>query len=355
MKKPVVSIIKTSPKTYMKDYAKLMRSAGYKKEIKKRYETLIKLNLSWSLFYPACSTPPWQLDAVLNTLKKDGYKKIIPVENKTVVTNPWKGARQNKWLPIIEKYGLEFKPLTEVEWVKYKPKNELLALTDLYEGTHRIPKIFRGKNVIHLPTQKTHGHTTITGAMKNAFGGLITERRHHCHKKIHEVLVDLLQIQKEIHKGIFAVTDATICGNGPGPRTMTWHEKNYILASKDQVAIDAVSAKMMGFEPLSIPFIKIAHDKGLGCGDLKQIDIKGEDITRVNYEFETGKSLVVFWDQMLRKKVPLFEPLLFHTPLFKLPILGSALYHDYFWYPLIGKKRVKNFMNSRWGKVFQRY
>jgi len=100
--------------------------------------------------------------------------------------------------------------------------------------------------------------------MKNAFGGLLREARHHCHKYIHDVLVDLLIIQKEIHKGILAVMDGTVCGNGAGPRTMEPVIKNYILASEDQVAIDAVSAKMMGFEPLEIPFIKKAHESGTG-------------------------------------------------------------------------------------------
>ena len=110
-----------------------------------------------------------------------------------------------------------------------------------------IPEMFIGKNILHLPTQKTHGHTTITGAMKNAFGGLLTKKRHHSHKLIHEVLVDLLEIQKEIHTGIFAVVDGTVCGDGAGPRSMIPLIENYILASEDQVAIDSISAKMMGY------------------------------------------------------------------------------------------------------------
>lgn len=350
-----VSVLKTSSDSYMKDYQDLMHKAGYEKELSKKNETLLKINLSWSLFYPACSTPPWQLDAVLNTLKQDGYDKLIPVENKTVVTNPWKGAKQNKWLPILEKHGLEFQPLTGVEWVPFHAKNDTPALDEVFDKKHKIPKMFKGKNVIHLPTMKTHGHTTITGSMKNAFGGLITQRRHHCHKSIHDVLVDLLTIQQELHPGIFTITDGTIAGNGPGPRTMTWEEKNYILASSDSVAVDAVSAKMMGFNPLEIPFIKKAHDKGLGCGDVDQLDIIGEDVNNVDFGFETGKSLVVFWDQVLRTKYPILEPLLFHTPLFKMCILGSAVYHDYFWYPLVGKKRVNRFLKSDWGRVFKRY
>jgi hypothetical protein len=83
-----------------------------------------------------------------------------------------------------------------------------------------IPEMFIGKNVIHLPTVKTHGHSVTTGAIKNAFGGLLKEVRHYAHKYIHEVLVDLMMMQKELHPGVFSVMDGTVCGDGAGPRTM---------------------------------------------------------------------------------------------------------------------------------------
>src|SRR5438477_11750746 len=106
---------------------------------------------------------------------------------------------------------------------------------------------------------KTHVFTMTTGAMKNAFGGLLNERRHWTHPVIHETLVDLLMIQKKIFRGVFAVMDGTFVGDGPGPRCMVPHVKNVLLASADQVAIDAVAAKLMGFDPLSIKFIRLAH------------------------------------------------------------------------------------------------
>jgi uncharacterized protein (DUF362 family) len=356
MKAPIVSVMKTSPNTVLQDYSRLMRLADYTKYLAKHYETILKLNLSWTLYYPACSTQPWQLEGVLQTMIKDGYRKIIPVENKTVVTKPVKGAQLNKWMPILDKYGQKFVPLPNVEWVDYKPKEELLALHHIFKEGHKIPKMFIGKNVVHLPTVKTHGHTTMTGAMKNAFGGLITEQRHHCHKMIHEVLVDLLTIQKEIHPGMFAVMDGTVAGDGAGPRTMMPRVTNLILASADQVAIDAISAKLMGYDPMKIPFIKIAHDKGLGIGDPDQIDIVGTDISSINLNFQTHKSPVIIGDQLFRKGAFKFlEPLLFHTGLFNLCIFGSEFYHDYLWYPTIGKSRIKRFSKTEWGKLFETY
>nr|WP_319373253.1 DUF362 domain-containing protein [uncultured Methanobacterium sp.] len=118
--------------------------------------------------------------------------------------------------------------------------------------------------------------------MKNAFGGLIPKYRHHAHKKIHEVLVDLLAIQKEIHPGILAVMDGCVCGNGAGPRTMDPFTGNVILASDDQVAVDALAAKIMGFDPLTIDYIKIAHERGLGIGDVDQIELIGMDKSNLN-------------------------------------------------------------------------
>lgn len=354
--KPIVSLLQTSPQTVLNDYNKLMHLAQYQKFLPKDKEVILKLNLSWSKYYPACSTEPWQLEGVLKTLIQDKYTHIHPVENRTVVTDVWKGAVGNKWLPILKKYHQKYQPLTEVKWVKYTPKSELLALNKIFPEDHMVPQMFLGKSVIHLPTVKTHGHTVMTGAMKNAFGGLITKRRHHCHKMIHEVLVDLLAIQKEIHPGTFAVMDGTVAGDGAGPRTMIPRINNHILASADQVAIDAISAKMMGYDPMKIRFIKLAHDRGLGVGDVRQIEVIGEDLSRINYHFQTNKSPVIFWDQMLRKgPLSFVEPLLFHTGAFKLAVFGSAFYHDYLWYNLIGRRRINQFKKTEWGKLWETY
>lgn len=355
-----VAIVKTNAKDVLGDYATAMRIAELKKSLKKENKTILKLNLSWTKFFPACSTPPWQLDAVLKFLREENYKEIIAVENQTVVTHPWKGAYFNKWLPILRKYGIEFVPLTNMEWVYYQPKTEMLAMYDIFKEI-LIPKIFFGTNILHLPTMKTHGHTITTGAIKNAFGGLIPKYRHHAHKRIHEVLVDLLAIQKEIHEGIFAVMDGCICGDGAGPRTMVPKVGNLILASDDQVAIDAVAAKIMGFEPMKIDYIRLAHERGLGCGDLDQIEILGmekSEFKKLNFGFKVKKSPIIAWDQRLRKgteKIKWLHRLLFYSPIFKIFIFASEFYHDKIWYPTVGRKRIKEFLKSDWGNIFLSY
>ena len=347
-----VGVLKTVPDTVINDYAKLMRSLNYEKFLPKNKKTIIKLNLSWTLYFPACSTQPWQLEGVLKTLLEDGYEDIVAVENKTVVTNPIKGAQNNKWELILKKYGIEYIPLNTEEWIEYKPKNKILVLDKIFDPIE-IPKIFLGNNVIQMPTLKTHGHTQMTGAMKNAFGGLLKEARHHCHKHIHEVLVDLLTIQKEILSGLFAVMDGTIYGDGAGPRTMFPKIANLLLASGDMVSIDAIASKIMGFDPFKIKKLSLAHEMGLGNADLQKIDIIGFKPDNVNLHCQTARSLVIYFDQLLRKGK--FEKLLFKTWFFNFCILGSELYHDWFWYPFIGKRRVKEFSKTSWGKLFDKY
>lgn len=358
MNKSKVCILKTSPETVLEDYERLLRLAEYNKFLPKENGLIIKLNLSWTKFFPASSTPPWQLEGLLRTLFKDGYSKdkIFAVENKTVVTNPVQGAKENKWMSVLQKYGLDFVPLTEVKWTKYEFKSKLLILNRLFPEGIFIPEMFIKKNVIHLPTMKTHGHSITTGAVKNAFGGLLKETRHYGHKYIHETLVDLLLMQKELHPKVFALMDGTVCGDGAGPRTMIPRIKNYILASSDSVAIDAVAAKMMGFEPFEIPYLKMAHEYGLGCADLKEIEIIGEDISEVNFGFKVKRSFVIWGDQMLRKGLlrP-FEKIALHSPLVPWSWIASGIYHDYFWLPLIGRRRIKKFMRTGWGRLFAEY
>lgn len=356
----IVAVLKTSPSRVLEDYARLIKLADFEAALPKAARTLLKLNLSWSLYFPACSTAPWQLEGVVRALRQEGYHELLAVENQTVVTDPWTGAYNNKWLPLLEQYGVGFKPLTDVQWRHYRPRGDMLAMGDLFEKI-LIPEIFFDANVVHLPTLKTHGHTVTTGAMKNAFGGLIPKYRHHAHLKIHQVLVDLLTLQKEIHRGVFAVIDGCLAGDGAGPRTMMPYPGNVIMASQDQVAVDAVAAKIMGFRPLEIPYIRMAHERGLGMGDLDQIEVVGMDrkeLERLNFGFRSDRSLIIRWDQRLRKStygVPFLHRLLFHSPIFRAFILSSELYHDRFWYPMVGCRRMEMMSGNEWIALFNKY
>jgi uncharacterized protein (DUF362 family) len=356
----MVAILRTSPETVLEDYGRLVRLLQYQENLPKDKETLLKINISWQIWYPGCSTPPWQLEGVIKALLDDGYPResLIAAQNRTVVVSAYQGEINNRHKVVVERYGIENLHIYEpqVEWIIYEPKEPFLVLHDIYPDGVKVPKTFIGKNIIQLPQTKTHVFTTMTGAMKNAFGGLLSERRHWTHGVIHETLVDLLTIQQDIHTGLFAIMDGAFAGDGPGPRAMRPHVKNVILASADQVAIDAVAAKIMGFDPLSLKFIRLAHEKGLGIGNPRQIEIVGdEDAAEENWRFSTGETFASRGQKMIYHGIlKPFERLLTRSPLVPWAYLASNLYHNAYWYPLHGKKRAKKVLEeTEWGALFR--
>ncbi|HEY5951157.1 MAG TPA: DUF362 domain-containing protein [Kofleriaceae bacterium] len=203
-----------------------------------------------------------------------------------------------------------------------------------------------------------HIYTTTTGAMKNAFGGLLNTKRHYTHSWIHATLVDLLAIQKEIHAGLFAIMDGTTAGDGPGPRTMRPVIKDVMLASEDQVAIDAVAASMMGFDPMSLEYIRLADEQGLGNGRRENIEVVGDvDLASQRWGFsvgDNGASMVgdVMWFGPLKR----FQKLFFHTPLVNLFVMGSEAYHDYYRWPLRDRRVFEQWRDqTTWGQLFDHY
>jgi uncharacterized protein (DUF362 family) len=353
-----VAVLFTSPETVLDDYKSVMELASWSETLRGERELLLKLNLSWTKYFPSCSSQPWQLEGVLKTLLEGGYtpETVIPVENKTVVTNPWKGAKNNLWMPVLEQYECRFQPLTEIEWIVYPFKSDLLKLNEIFPEGIEIPSIYPGRDILHLPTVKTHGHSVTTGAIKNAFGGLLKEVRHYAHKYIHEVMVDLMLMQRELHPNVFAVMDGTVAGDGAGPRTMIPTIQNVLLASSDSVAIDAVAAKMMGFEPMEIPYLRMATERGLGEGRIDHIELVGDQIDRINFHFESKRSFVIWGDQMLRLgPLRFLEKVLLHSPLVVWAPFASNVYHDYMWYPTVGARRIREFSRTTWGGLFEEY
>jgi len=357
--KSQVAVLRTHPDSVVADYGRLMRLMKYDQVLSRDVDLIVKLNLSWTKYFPACSSQPWQVDGVLTTLLEDGYERarIFPVENKTVVTDPLAGCRNNKWYPVLQRHGLPFIPLPDVEWTIYRFTSPLLKLNQIFPEGIQIPKMFIGKNILHACTAKTHGHTTTTGAIKNSFGGLLKEVRHYAHEFIHEVMVDLMYMQRELHPGVLAVMDGTVMGDGAGPRTMIPREGNLILASADQVAIDAIAARIMGFDPLSIRYLAMCQERGLGVADPRDIEIIGDvDAAATNMGFTTSRSLVIWGDQLIRRG-PLrpLKRLLLHSPLMVWAPFASNVYHDLLWYPTVGRARIRAFADTGWGRLFARY
>jgi uncharacterized protein (DUF362 family) len=354
-----VAVFRTQPGSVIEDIFRLLEAAEVDKALDLSKTTVLKDNISWHMPFLSANTTPWQLEGTIKGLHKIGMPHLAVVHNNTVVTNAEKGGRLNRLAPVYRKYAVpEFYNFRkeDIGWKLFEPKARMRVLHKIFPQGIRIPDYFVDKNIVHLPTVKCHIYTTTTGAMKNAFGGLLNKKRHITHSYIHETLVDLLAIQKEIHSGIFTVMDGTLCGNGPGPRTLIPVPKNLILASADSVAIDAVAAKMMGFNPMDIGYIRLAHEDGLGIGRIDEIDVVGEDISNMNFGFRVGNNMASLVGNLLWfGPMKPIQKVFLRTPLVYLFVLGSFFYHDYIWWNTEGKRRMREAYKTDWGKLFLQY
>jgi uncharacterized protein (DUF362 family) len=361
MSKGKVALLRVRPETILDDIGRLCGLGGLEQALAPRTTTILKDNISWHFPFPAANTTPWQLEGTVRALRTAGLRDLVCVQNQTVVTDAFKGEDLNQYTKIFQAYHIPVRfnfRREDMSWVRFTPKARMHVLHHVFPEGIRVPDFFAGKNIVHLPTVKCHIYTTTTGAMKNAFGGLLHDHRHYTHSWIHRTLVDLLAIQRELHPGIFAVMDGTTAGNGPGPRTMFPVVKNVMLASADQVAIDAVAAKLMGFDPMSIEYIRVAHEDGLGVGDPRDIEVVGDvDAAKESWGFrvgDNGASRVgdLLWFSPLQR----FQKLFFRTPLVHLFIFGSEAYHDYYRWPVRDRRVFETWKrDTAWGKLFQRY
>ncbi|MGQ9732591.1 MAG: DUF362 domain-containing protein, partial [Candidatus Zipacnadales bacterium] len=127
-------------------------------------------------------------------------------------------------------------------------------------------------------------------------------------------------------------------------------------ASADQDAIDAIAAKMMGFDPLKLDYIRLAHERGLGVGNPSEIEVLGEDISQVNFGFTVGDTFASKGQKTIYHGwLKPFEKLLLRTPIVPWSYLASRLYHDVYWFPCVGKRRVAEIMQTEWGALFESY
>ena len=137
---------------------------------------------------------------------------------------------------------------------------------------------------------------------------------------------------------------------------MRWHEKDILLASADQVAIDAVSAKLQGFKPMDLKFIRLGHELGLGVGDPKDIEIVGYDISAEDWRFVQEDTFASSGQKLIyHGALKPFENVLLRSPIVPWSFFASNFYHNVYWYPFVGRPRVEAALATKWGQMFERY
>ena len=311
----LVSLVRTRPDEIFDNVREAMELANWRQFISPGAEVSLKVNLGWDILIPGAVSAPWVVEGVIQTIR--GYVgRIYMVESDQVVVNVEDALRKTRLDTVCGKYDVEWVNMSRGEFVRMQ-SNDRLVLKDVY-----IPEILTRTEVITLPLMKTHNKSTITGAVKNQWGCLQT-LRHNFHLVLSQALVDV----NTIVRPRVAVMDGTVALEGDGPKSGRPKEMNLVLASGDVVALDAVAAQVMGFDPSSIEHLQLCERHGLGTADCEDITVVGERIEKVREPFVPAKHNAVSWLELALRK-SFVRWLVFDTPLFELSCWGTRRYYD---------------------------
>src|SRR5207248_1885282 len=96
-----------------------------------------KDNISWHFPFPGANSTPWQLEGTIQALARRGFEDQVCVQNKTVVTNAFKGEDLNHYIPIFKRYNIpvlyNFKD-EDMKWVQYRPAHDVPGREERHAG-----------------------------------------------------------------------------------------------------------------------------------------------------------------------------------------------------------------------------
>ena len=126
-----VAVVRVRPAHILEDIDRLHELAGVTTALAQGAPTILKDNISWHFPFPGANTTPWQLEGTIRSLAARGYTDQICVQNKTVVTDAFKGEDLNGYVPVFEKYSIpvryNFKP-EDMTWSVYRPRAKMRVL-----------------------------------------------------------------------------------------------------------------------------------------------------------------------------------------------------------------------------------
>jgi uncharacterized protein (DUF362 family) len=253
----LVALIRCAPATVLADFERLIELAQFQKQLDSHTILLIRPDARLHYPFPAANTTPWQLEGVVRVLRAAGCHDLRWSPPRSHIANIATGQDLNGYQPIMREYGI-------------------VPYTSDVAG--------RTMSVVLLPTLKTDAITTLGGALRCLAERCISPHGR-AQRQTHDRLVGALAAGREKYGRLFTVMDGATVGSGSyGLRPEV---RNVLLASTDPLALDAVAACLLGFDPLrDIAYLRLAHDRGLGVADPQAIELVGDtDLAHERWTF----------------------------------------------------------------------
>lgn len=150
--------------------------------------------------------------------------------------------------------------------------------------------------LISLAKLKTHTQQKITCIMKNQFGSIPHKYKIIYHPRLTEAIYDATAARLPD----LNIIDGLVSMEGNGPTNGIPRRTKLLLASNDPVAMDYCCARLMGFNPMSVPHLKLACERKLGN---TVYDIIGNPPDPFNLRFK----FLPKWKEIIKKCIGLMQ------------------------------------------------
>ncbi|MDY6865676.1 MAG: DUF362 domain-containing protein [Halobacteriota archaeon] len=260
------------------------------------HRVLIKPNLC-NFRHPSSGaiTHPEFLDAVLCVLrKKFDDLDITVIESDATASKPDITLKWFGFDKILEKWGAKWCNLSQNPTITRK-------IDGLFFDEIELPEIFDNCDYfISLPKLKTHSLTKFTASLKNQFGCMPIKNKSKFHKNIDEVIADInLAIKPDL-----CIVDGILSMCGGVAIYGTPIQSNIILVGKDPVSVDAVCAKLFGYNPRRIGCIKKSIKVGLGTDKYSLVgDVNNLNDVKIDNEISFLKAILLDLGRNIQRRV----------------------------------------------------
>lgn len=225
-------------------------------------KVVIKPNLIINRPYPV-TTSPKTVECIANYFKGKAKEIFIAEGSGMCRGGTNKAFLDLGYSELAEKSGIKLVDLNEDDY-ELRKNPAALKLKEF-----KFPLTLKNSFLISAAVLKRHSMAKVTLSLKNMMGASIGRRKARFH---------LLGITKSIVDiNLYEKPDlALIDGIESSSRELGGEVTRYdlMIFSEDPVAADAVGANILGLNPLSVPHLKLAQEKGLGMARLEKIEME---------------------------------------------------------------------------------
>ena len=255
------------------DISDIVKEAVANSGLRGKRKIFIKPNLSHPEYLPGVVTSP-ELMRQLVGLLRDRNSEVIVGESNGFNYPCWTAFDKTGTQSAVRAAGGKVINLSEDKLVEVK-----------FQGNTPLKRLFLPKTildadaVVDLPLMKTHEFMAYSGAIKNLFGCVPSNKRIYLHPYLPEVFYRLYML----FKPQLTIMDARIGIEGNGPTKGKPVKMDLMLTGNDALAVDIVCAKVMKLKWRETYLNYIAQKTGFRE---EAIQVEGYQVSEVARRFE---------------------------------------------------------------------